>query len=110
MRSLGLTFLLLAAAISAPADPPSVDDGTTREAIQGYVARGAPAIPELRAMLERADPAARRIARVALGRITGQWGNDGAGLRWKRTLDEAVGHGKPILVLQLFGKFDEEFC
>lgn len=77
---------------------------------QRWVERGVDAIPEVREALKSDDPALRRCAKVALGRITGQWGTDGDGILWKRSLDEAVGRGKPILVLQLFGEFDEEFC
>ena len=43
-------------------------------------------------------------------RITGQWGGSLDGLRWRRSVAEATGQGKPILVLHLFGELDKEFC
>ena len=85
------------------------DDATARDAIAELANRGAAALPELRAAAAHDDPLVRRRAKTAMGRITGQWGSD-CGLLWKRSLEDAVGKGKPILVLQLFGKFDEEFC
>ena len=91
-------------------DATSVDDGVLREEIQTYVDRGVGAIPDLRQRITSADPSERRCAKVALARITGQWGGDGNGILWKRSVDEAVGQEKPILVLQLFGHFDKEFC
>jgi hypothetical protein len=88
------------------------DEETAKEAIQQYVSMGETALPELRAALDDPDPLVRRRVKTALGRITGQWGSEG-GIVWKRSLEEAVASNpgnKPILVLQLFGKFDEEFC
>jgi HEAT repeat protein len=87
-----------------------LDEGTAREAALELVACGQAAIPELRAALDDPDPLVRRRAKAAMARITGQWGSDGAGIIWRRSLDDAVGQGKPILVLHLFGSFDEEFC
>ena len=59
------------------------------------------------------DPRLKSRARTALGRITGQWGSQ-TDVIWKRSLAEAVKEskatGKPILMLHLFGKLDEEFC
>lgn len=43
-------------------------------------------------------------------RITGQWGGSLDGLRWRRSVADATGQGKPILVLHLFGELDKEFC
>lgn len=85
------------------------DEATAEEAIRQYVARGESSLPELRAALDDPDPRVRRRAKTAIGRITGQWGTSD-GIRWKRSLAEATDRGRPVLVLQLFGKFDEEFC
>ena len=85
------------------------DEATAREAINELVAGGEGSVPILRTAADDPDPLVRRRAKTALGRITGQWGSD-CRLRWRRTVAEAVGQGKPILVLHLFGKFDEEFC
>jgi hypothetical protein len=109
-------FMLLFSLLLAQ-DPPdrsayaglTKDEETAKEAIRAYVEKGESSLPMLRAALKDEDPAVRRRARTALGRITGQWGSDG-GILWQRSLDEAKSKGKPILVLQLFGKFDEEFC
>ena len=85
------------------------DEATAREAIAEFAKRGEAALPELKSAAAHEDPLVRRRAKTAIGRITGQWGSGGR-LSWKRSLEEATGKGKPILVLQLFGKFDEEFC
>jgi len=108
-----LSALLVLSACSAPkatpADALRGDDAKAREAIDAFVARGEAAIPELKLIADDTDPTVRRRAKTALGRITGQWGSDGK-LIWRRDMKDAVNQGKPILVLQLFGKFDEEFC
>jgi hypothetical protein len=85
------------------------DEAIAQEAVRGLVERGDASIPELRAALKDPDPRFRRRVRAALGRITGQWGSEGD-LVWERAFDKARNRGKPIVVLQLFGKFDEEFC
>ncbi len=87
----------------------SPDDAVGREAVREYVARGEAAIPELRQALEDDGELARARAGSALGSITGQWCSDGS-LVWRRSLEEALWQDRPILVLQLFGRFDEEFC
>jgi len=104
-------ILLLAFGCSPPSaiDRLGADEATAREAIAEFANRGASALPDLQAATSHEDPLVRRRARTAIGRITGQWGS-GSGLTWKRSLADATGQGKPILVLQLFGKFDEEFC
>jgi hypothetical protein len=43
-------------------------------------------------------------------RVTGQWGGSLDGLRWRRSVADATGQGRPILVLHLFGELDKEFC
>ncbi|NRA97719.1 MAG: hypothetical protein HRU14_16100 [Planctomycetes bacterium] len=45
-----------------------------------------------------------------IAQTTGQWGGDLNGLIWKRSVKAAVNETKPIMVLHLFGKLDEEFC
>src|SRR5437773_2131040 len=66
-----------------------------------------------RADAERADAKRADIERA---QITGQWGGPLDGLRWRRSVESAVAEQvaaakpKPLLVLHLFGKFDEEFC
>ena len=110
-RWIASAALLAAAACSQPTalDRLREDDATAREAIGEFARRGEAALPELRAAAGDPDPKFRRRVKTAIGRITGQWG-DGSGLVWTRSHAEAVGKGKPILVLHLFGKFDEEFC
>lgn len=78
-------------------------------AVADWVARGPEAVSELRAGLESDSVQVRAGCRRALGLITGQWGG-GAGLVWKRSVAEAVDDTKPLMVLHLFGNFDEEFC
>lgn len=85
------------------------DEAVAREAIEGYVKKGETALPELRELAKSDDPLVRRRAKTALGRITGQWGEDGK-IVWQRSVAEAAGGDKPLMVLHLFGKFDEEFC
>lgn len=95
-------FSLLRASLAAEA---AIAD----ESVRGLIARGEAAMPDLRLLLEDSDPLVRSRARRAVGLLTGQWG-DGGGLRWKRSLEDALNQEKPILLLQLFGRFDEEFC
>ncbi len=109
-------FLLCAAVLLAGCAEPAIrarladeDEAVGREAVREYAARGEAAIPELYEALADDDPLVRTRARTALGSITGQWGSDGS-LVWKRSVAEATGREKPILVLHLFGRFDEEFC
>jgi hypothetical protein len=111
MRHLSILLILAACGCARPTaiDRLGGDEATAREAIAELANRGEAALPELRAAAAHEDPLVRRRAKTAIGRITGQWGS-AAGLSWKRSLEEASGRGKPILVLQLFGKFDEEFC
>ena len=86
---------------------------TVREAVSGWVGRGDSAIPELKKGIDDPDARVRRACREALAKITGQWGWDD-GLNWRHSLAEAQkdaeASGKPIMLLQLFGRFDEEFC
>ena len=106
----GVVLLLLSACSRpTPIDRLRSDEATAREAINVLVNLGEASVPALQIAAADPDPLVRRRAKTALGRITGQWGSE-CRLRWKRTVEEAAGRGKPILVLQLFGKFDEEFC
>jgi len=70
-------------------------------------------LPILRKWAGSNDPRLQARARTALGRITGQWSSH-TNLIWQRdfasTVKKATAEKKPIMVLQLFGKFDEEFC
>ncbi|HKS16159.1 MAG TPA: HEAT repeat domain-containing protein [Planctomycetota bacterium] len=111
MKHAVLVLILLAPGCSRPTaiDRLGADEATAREAIAEFANRGEAALPELRTAAAHEDPLVRRRAKTAIGRITGQWGS-GPGLHWKRSLGNATGQGKPIMVLQLFGKFDEEFC
>ncbi len=86
------------------------DDAAVREATHELVARGEAALPLLRAELRDDDPRYRSRVKVAIGRITGQYGCPENGIIWRRSVAEAVGRGRPILVLHLFGKLDQEFC
>lgn len=90
----------------------SDDPGIAREAVDDYIRKGASSIPELRRLLASHDVRVKRRAKEALARITGQWGNDGRGIRWCRSVDEipAERRSLPIVHLQLFGNLDEEFC
>ena len=85
-------------------------DEVAKQAIADYVERGEEAILELVSLSESQDLLVRARAKDALGHITGQWGSRGDGLVWKRSVAEAINPDKPLLVLHLFGNFDEEFC
>lgn len=104
-----LVLAALGCARPTAIDRLAADEATAREAIAEFANRGRDALPELRTAATHEDPLVRRRAKTAIGRITGQWGSD-TGVCWKRFVEEATGQGKPILVLHLFGKFDEEFC
>ena len=78
-------------------------------AVAAWAARGETALPELREGLASDSVSVQTGCRRAMALITGQWGGRG-GLVWKRSLAEARGGEKPLMVLHLFGQFDEEFC
>jgi hypothetical protein len=109
-------FLLLAGCrVPTPLQQLRSDDPErARAAAESILERGRSAIPELREELKDPDLRYRKRVRSLLARLTGQWGSDGTGISWLRSFDEAVTEarraGKPILCLNLFGKFDEEFC
>ena len=88
----------------------SDDAGTAREAVKLWAAQGERALPKLRDIAFKGkNAAARSRAKEAIGQITGQWGSQ-TDLVWKRSVAEAVNPDKPLIVLQLFGSLDEEFC
>jgi hypothetical protein len=85
------------------------DDSTAKVAGVQLVAMGESVIPELRMLTKDADPRVQARARDVLGQITGQWGG-GEGIVWKRSVEDAINSSKPLMVLHLFGEFDEEHC
>ena len=80
-----------------------------RTAVSKWVQKGESSIPEIKAGLEVDSAKVQRYCMEALAKITGQWGWQD-GLLWKRSVAEAKELGKPMMVLHLFGNFDEEFC
>src|SRR5687767_1001634 len=84
------------------------DDATALAAGATLRSLGEAALPGLRLLAKDADPRVQARAKELLGQITGQWG--GGGLLWERSLEAAMHRDKPILVLHLYGRFDEEFC
>lgn len=109
--ALAATTLLLTGSCSSPtlADRFRGDEDAARQTMLELVARGPETLPQLEAALEDPDPLVKYRVRSTMGRITGQWGSDGR-LLWKRSVAEAVNESKPLMVLHLFGNFDEEFC
>lgn len=87
----------------------SADREVALQAVAACVEKGVSVLPQLREWSGSDDPRLRLRARMALGRITGQWGAQ-TDLIWGRSFEKAKGQGKPILLLHLFGKLDEEFC
>ncbi|MGE3163290.1 MAG: hypothetical protein AB7O52_00105 [Planctomycetota bacterium] len=113
--SLGVGVILWGSVFSAGIvgcrqHPFADDENVARLAIADYVSRGQESLPELRRLAASNDLRVRRRAMDALGRITGQWGSLGDGILWKRSVAEAVNSDRPLLVLHLFGEFDQEFC
>lgn len=91
----------------------SNDDALVRQAIADASAKGAEYLPTLREWAKSDDPRLNLRARTCIGRITGQWGSE-TDLVWQRSFDDAVKlameQNRPIMLLQLFGKLDDEFC
>ena len=87
----------------------SADREVANQAVAACVAKGENFLPQLREWSASDDPRLRVHARSAIGQITGQWGSQ-TDLIWGRSFEAAKGKGKPILLLQLFGNLDEEFC
>ena len=91
------------------------------EAVGACAVKGEAFLPILRKWASSDDPRLRLRARSAIGRVTGQWGSQ-TNLVWRKSFKDAVseaqkimkndpkGVGKPIMLLQLFGKLDREFC
>ena len=106
-----ITTVLLLCTLWASAEHPLAiaDSKLGREAVQSYVEKGAAVLPELRKLAMSDDPRLRSRAKNAIGGITGHWGSQ-VDLIWKRSMKEATGKGKPIMLLHLFGNLDEEFC
>ena len=113
--ALALIALLAGCQSTPSADPPRLfeefrgDPGVARTAVGHWVEKGTAAIPELKIGLTDDSVKVQRYSTEALARITGQWGWQD-GLLWKRSVAEANGLERPLMVLHLFGKFDEEFC
>ena len=108
--------MLVAPGIAATTIAPKIEAGMAsgdreiaNQAIAACVAKGVSVLPQLREWSAADDPRLRVRARSAIGQLTGQWGSQ-TDLIWGRSFDEAKSKGKPILLLQLFGNLDEEFC
>jgi len=91
----------------------SDDNELVRQAIADASAKGAEFLPTLREWAKSDDPRLNLRARTCIGKITGHWGSE-TDLVWQRSFDDAVKlameKNRPIMLLQLFGKLDEEFC
>jgi len=87
----------------------SGDQSEAAAAVDSCVEAGEEVLPKLREWAGDVDPRLKSRARHALGRVTGQWGSQ-TGVIWKRSMADGVNGDKPLLVLHLFGKLDEEFC
>ncbi|MEM7262067.1 MAG: hypothetical protein AAF488_08755 [Planctomycetota bacterium] len=111
MRFLVLSTLVGLATVGCQTHPfADHRDDVAAEAMREYVERGEEAVPELVSLAESNDLLVRSRAHRTLGKITGQWGSHGDGIYWKRSVEEAKGGDRPLIVLHLFGNFDEEFC
>jgi len=89
------------------------DPSLAQSAIDTCVAKGKEMLPQLRTWATDDDPRLKLRARTALGRITGQYAAQ-TDLIWELDFEKAVEKAKkekkPILMLHLFGKLNEEFC
>ena len=111
-------ILILGLAISAKASDlktslASNDPAVVRSAIDLCKEKGKEVLPNLRKWAGSENAQLRLSAKRALGSITGQWGSQ-TDLIWERKFETAVEKAKtqkkPIMVLQLFGDLDAEFC
>ena len=111
-------FLVLSFVVSAKGselkdDLASSDPAVVRSAIDICKEKGTALLPDLRKWAGSEDARLRLSAKRALGAITGQWGSQ-TDLIWERDFKSAVKKAakqkKPIMVLQLFGDLDAEFC
>lgn len=110
MKALLCTLILITPLLKAQEHPLAASEPAIgRQAIQTYVQKGTKALPELRKLAKSRDPRIAIRAKEAIGGITGHWGSQ-VDLIWKRSLKESTNRGKPILLLQLFGNLNEEFC
>ncbi|WP_143157588.1 hypothetical protein [Rubritalea squalenifaciens] len=87
----------------------SAEKEVATAAVDSCVTEGKAIIPSLQKWAGDEDPRLKARARHALGKITGQWGSQ-TKVVWKRSVKEAINEDKPLLVLHLFGKLDEEYC
>lgn len=89
------------------------DASIAQAAIDTCTSKGKEMLPQLRKWASDDDPRLKLRARTALGRITGQFAAQ-TDLIWELDFDKAVekakAEKKPILMLHLFGKLNEEFC
>lgn len=94
-------------------DLASADPAVVRAAVEVCVEKGKKMLPDLRKWATSDNPSLRFAARKSLGAITGQWASQ-TDLVWERDFDVAVASAKkqkkPLMVLQLFGDLDAEFC
>ncbi len=114
-RALPLLLILASCGSPTPLDGLRSDDPErAAAAAEAYLARGEAAIPELREALKDPDARTRKRVRGVLSKLSGQWGSDGDGILWKTSFDAAMAEARrrdlPILVLNLFGRFDQELC
>lgn len=91
----------------------NVDSAIANAAIDSCVSDAKTMLPKLREWAGDPDPRLKVRARTALGRITGQWASQ-TDVIWKLSMADALVEskktGKPILMLHLFGRLNEEFC
>lgn len=110
---LGLSLACTTESHPAPSPEPFAEfrgrPADVEAAVAAWASRGEEALPELREGLASDSVSVQTGCRRAMALITGQWGGAG-GLVWKRSVEEAKGGDRPLMVLHLFGQFDEEFC
>ena len=91
----------------------SADSQIANAAIDSCASAPKALLPILREWAGDSDPRLKVRARTALGKITGQWASQ-TDVIWNLSMKEALAEssqtGKPILMLHLFGNFNEEFC
>ena len=109
-------FTLISTAMSLAdikTDLMNQDASIANAAIETCINNQKEMLPQLRKWATDNDPRLKLRARTALGRITGQFASQ-TDLMWELDFDQAVAKAKqakkPILLLHLFGKLNEEFC